>query len=39
MLIQLIESKRPVTVFEKRILETELKIRDSSRKNTGRRDD
>jgi LacI family transcriptional regulator len=39
MLIQLIESKRPVTVFEKRILETELKIRDSSRKNTGQRDD
>ncbi|HWK04899.1 MAG TPA: LacI family DNA-binding transcriptional regulator [Puia sp.] len=30
MLIQLIESKRPVTVFEKRILETELTIRDSS---------
>lgn len=32
MLIQLIESKRPVTTFEKRILETELKIRDSSRR-------
>jgi LacI family transcriptional regulator len=35
MLIQLIESKRPVTEFEKRILETELKIRDSSRKGAG----
>ncbi|HZE85506.1 MAG TPA: LacI family DNA-binding transcriptional regulator [Puia sp.] len=32
MLIQLIESKRPVIQFEKRILETELKIRDSSMK-------
>jgi LacI family transcriptional regulator len=30
MLIQLIESKRPVTEFQKRVLETELKIRDSS---------
>jgi len=30
MLIQLIESKRPVTQFQKRVLETELKIRDSS---------
>ncbi len=30
LLIQLIESKRPVTSFEKRVLETELKIRDSS---------
>jgi LacI family transcriptional regulator, galactose operon repressor len=30
MLIQLIESKRPVTLFEKVVLETELKIRDSS---------
>src|SRR6201996_2386160 len=30
LLIQLIESKRPVTEFKKRILETELKIRDSS---------
>jgi len=30
MLIQLIESKRPVTKFEKVVLETELKIRDSS---------
>lgn len=30
LLIQLIESKRPVTKFEKRVLETELKIRDSS---------
>jgi LacI family transcriptional regulator len=32
MLIQLIESKRPITEFQKRILETELKIRDSSRR-------
>ena len=32
MLIQLIESKRPVTQFHKRVLETELKIRDSSRR-------
>jgi len=32
MLLQLIESKRPVTHFEKRILDTELVIRDSSRK-------
>lgn len=32
MLIQLIESKRPVTQFQKRVLETELKIRDSSRR-------
>jgi LacI family transcriptional regulator len=30
MLIQLIESKRPVTQFEKRILDTELIIRESS---------
>jgi LacI family transcriptional regulator len=30
LLIQLIESKRPVTQFQKKILETELKIRDSS---------
>jgi LacI family transcriptional regulator len=30
MLIQLIESKRPVTEFQKRVLETELTIRDSS---------
>jgi LacI family transcriptional regulator len=30
MLIQLIESKRPFTEFEKRVLETELMIRDSS---------
>lgn len=30
LLIQLIESKRPVTEFQKRILDTELKIRDSS---------
>jgi LacI family transcriptional regulator len=30
MLIQLIESKQPVTKFEKIVLETELKIRDSS---------
>jgi LacI family transcriptional regulator len=30
MLIQLIESKRPVTEFQKRVLETELKIRNSS---------
>jgi len=30
MLIQIIESRRPVTHFEKRVLETELMIRDSS---------
>ncbi len=30
LLIQLIESKRPVTDFKKRVLDTELKIRDSS---------
>jgi LacI family transcriptional regulator len=30
LLIQLIESRRPVTQFQKKILETELKIRDSS---------
>ena len=30
MLIQLIESKRPVIEFTKKVLETELKIRDSS---------
>src|SRR5258708_9505401 len=30
LLIRLIESKRPVTEFQKKILETELKIRDSS---------
>jgi LacI family transcriptional regulator len=30
MLIQLIESRRPVTRFEKKVLETELVIRDSS---------
>lgn len=32
LLIQLIESRRPVTEFEKRVLATELKIRDSSRR-------
>jgi LacI family transcriptional regulator len=32
MLINLIESKRPVTEFQQRVLETELKIRDSSRR-------
>ncbi len=32
LLIQLIESKRPVTEFKKRVLDTELKIRDSSLK-------
>jgi LacI family transcriptional regulator len=32
MLIQLIESRRPVTQFQRRVLDTELKIRDSSRK-------
>jgi LacI family transcriptional regulator len=32
LLIQLIEAKRPVTDFKKRVLETELKIRDSSLK-------
>src|SRR5258708_1098353 len=35
MLIQLIESKRPVTQFQKRVLETELKIRDSSMRKNG----
>jgi LacI family transcriptional regulator len=30
LLIQLIESKRPVTQFEKRVLENEVKIRESS---------
>ena len=30
LLIQLIESKRPVTEFQKKVLDTELKIRDSS---------
>ncbi len=30
LLVQLIESRRPVTQFQKKILETELKIRDSS---------
>ena len=30
LLIQLIESKRPVVDFSKRVLETELQIRDSS---------
>jgi len=30
LLIQLIESRRPVTHFQKKVLETELKIRDSS---------
>lgn len=34
LLIQLIESKKPVSVFEKRILPTELFIRKSSVKNT-----
>jgi LacI family transcriptional regulator len=33
LLIQLIESKRPVTEFQKKILDTELMIRDSSIKN------
>jgi LacI family transcriptional regulator len=32
-LIQIIESKRPVTEFQHRVLETELIIRDSSKKN------
>lgn len=30
MLVSLIESRRPVTQFEKRVLETQLQIRDSS---------
>jgi LacI family transcriptional regulator len=30
LLIQLIESKRPVVDFRKRVLETQLQIRDSS---------
>ena len=34
LLIQLIEAKRPVTEFKKRILDTELKIRDSSLRTT-----
>jgi LacI family transcriptional regulator len=33
MLIELIESRHPVTRFQKRVLETELRIRDSSRRN------
>ncbi|HUS02633.1 MAG TPA: substrate-binding domain-containing protein, partial [Chitinophagaceae bacterium] len=32
LLIQIIESKRPVTEFETRVLETELIIRESSLK-------
>jgi LacI family transcriptional regulator len=32
MLIQIIESKRPITEFETKILETELIIRESSQK-------
>jgi len=32
MLIQMIESKRPVTQFETKILDTELIIRESSMK-------
>jgi LacI family transcriptional regulator len=32
LLIQMIESKRPITEFENRVLETSLIIRDSSRK-------
>lgn len=32
MLLSLIESRRPVTQFEKRVLETQLQIRDSSQK-------
>jgi len=32
MLVSLIESRRPVTQFEKRVLETQLQIRDSSQK-------
>jgi LacI family transcriptional regulator len=32
LLLSLIESRRPVTHFEKRILDTELQIRDSSLK-------
>ncbi|HUS02521.1 MAG TPA: substrate-binding domain-containing protein, partial [Chitinophagaceae bacterium] len=34
LLIQIIESKRPVTEFETRVLETELIIRESSLKKT-----
>lgn len=34
LLIQMIESKRPVTEFQNKILETELIIRESSRKNS-----
>jgi len=32
MLLSLIESRRPVNQFEKRVLETQLQIRDSSQK-------
>jgi len=32
LLIQLIESRRPVTEFQKKVLDTELKIRDSSKR-------
>ena len=35
LLIQLIESKRPVTSFQKHVLATELKIRDSSIRRLG----
>jgi LacI family transcriptional regulator len=35
LLIQLIESKRPVTSFQKHVLATELKIRDSSIRHPG----
>jgi LacI family transcriptional regulator len=35
LLIQLIESKRPVTSFQKHVLATELKIRDSSIRQPG----
>ena len=33
LLLQLIESKRPVTDFETKILSTELLVRDSTRRN------
>jgi LacI family transcriptional regulator len=36
MLIQLIETKRPITHFRKQVLETELQIRDSSMRKAAR---
>ena len=38
LLLKIIESKRPVTEFETRVLETELVIRDSSKKVKSKKD-